>query len=106
MNKKHPLTKKDIPIICYGLRTDFLANGFEGSKRLLLLAHTIEELKTICRCGRKAVLNGRTINGKFVFEGDQVAIDGEAEVTYESLCATCYYKYRADERNLSLFSNQ
>ncbi len=98
--------KKDIPIICYGLRTDFLANGFEGSKRLLLLAHTIEELKTICRCGRKAVLNGRTINGKFVFEGDQVAIDGEAEVTYESLCATCYYKYRADERNLSLFSNQ
>ena len=45
----------NIPVICYGLRTDFLLNGFEGSKQLLLLAHSIEELKTICRCGRKAL---------------------------------------------------
>ena len=49
--------------------------GFEGSTRLLLLAHSIEEMKTICKCGRKAILNGRKINGKFVFEGEQVAID-------------------------------
>lgn len=83
-----------IPVICYGLRTDFKTNGFEGSSRLLLLAHTLEELKTICRCGKKAVLNGRTINGDFVFEGDQVAIDGMGEVHYESLCASCYYKYK------------
>jgi len=83
-----------IPVICYGLRTDFKLNGFEGSERLLLISHSIEELKTICRCGRKAVFNGRKINGKFIFEGDQVAIDGENKVEYESLCAECYFKYR------------
>ena len=86
----------NIPVICYGLRTDFLLNGFEGSKQLLLLAHSIEELKTICRCGRKAVANTRKINGKYVFEGDQVAIEGEENVEYESLCAECYYKYMAE----------
>ena len=82
----------DIPVICYGLRTDFLLNGFEGSARLLLLAHSIEELKTICKCGQKAIANGRKIGGKFVFEGAQVAIEGQASVEYESLCARCYYK--------------
>lgn len=86
--------KDNIPVICYGLRTDFLMNGFPGSKRLLLLAHSIEELKTICRCGKKAVLNARKINGKFVFEGEQIAIDLKNNVEYESLCASCYYKYK------------
>ncbi|WXR62306.1 thymidine kinase [Peptostreptococcaceae bacterium AGR-M142] len=86
--------KDNIPVICYGLRTDFLMNGFPGSKRLLLLAHSIEELKTICRCGKKAVLNARKIDGKFVFEGEQIAIDLENNVEYESLCASCYYKYK------------
>ena len=86
--------KLDIPIICYGLRTDFKKNGFEGSTRLLLLAHSIEEMKTICACGRKAVFNGRKINGKFVFEGEQIAIDETNNVTYESLCGHCYYKYK------------
>lgn len=82
--------KDNIPVICYGLRTDFLMNGFEGSERLLLLAHSIEELKTICSCGRKALLNGRKIDGEFVFEGNQVAIEQENHVEYESLCPTCY----------------
>jgi thymidine kinase len=82
--------KENIPVICYGLRTDFLMNGFEGSERLLLLAHSIEELKTICSCGRKALLNGRKIDGEFVFEGNQVAIENENNVEYESLCPTCY----------------
>lgn len=85
---------KKVPVICYGLRTDFMTNGFEGSKRLLLVAHSLEELKTICRCGKKAVLNGRKINGKFVFEGEQVAIDDNDEIDYESLCVDCYYKYK------------
>ncbi|HCW54301.1 MAG TPA: thymidine kinase [Clostridium sp.] len=89
--------KMDIPIICYGLRTDFKLNGFEGSTRLLLLAHSIEEMKTICACGRKAIFNGRKINGKFVFEGNQIAIDEENDVQYESLCGQCYYKYK-DEK--------
>ncbi|MCY6355500.1 thymidine kinase [Clostridium sp. ZS2-4] len=86
--------KIDIPIICYGLRTDFQMNGFEGSSRLLLLAHSIEELKTICKCGKKAILNGRKINGQFVFEGEQIAIDQEDNVEYQSLCASCYFKYK------------
>ncbi|WP_026887508.1 thymidine kinase [Clostridium beijerinckii] len=86
--------KINIPIICYGLRTDFKRNGFEGSTRLLLLAHSIEEMKTICACGRKAIFNGRKINNKFVFEGEQIAIDDEDNVEYESLCGECYYKYK------------
>lgn len=87
-------SKKNVPVICYGLRTDFLTNGFPGSKRLLLIAHSLEELKTICRCGKKAVLNGRKINGNFVFEGDQVAIDDKAEIEYEALCVDCYYQQK------------
>lgn len=87
---------KDIPVICYGLRTDFQMNGFEGSERLLLLAHSIEEMKTICTCGRKAILNGRKINGQYVFEGEQVAIDAQGEVEYQSLCGDCYYKLKAE----------
>lgn len=88
--------KMDIPVICYGLRTDFQMNGFEGSIRLLLLAHSIEELKTICKCGKKATQNGRKINGRFVFEGEQVAIDKENDVEYESLCSKCYLKFKEE----------
>lgn len=84
----------DIPVICYGLRTDFRMQGFEGSTRLLLLAHSIEEMKTICKCGKKAVLNGRKINNRFVFEGEQVAIDNVDNIEYESLCGHCYFKYK------------
>lgn len=84
--------KIGIPTICYGLRTDFQMQGFEGSTRLLQLAHSIEELKTICTCGKKAVCNGRKVNGKFVFEGEQVAIDDNDLIEYQSLCAECYYK--------------
>ena len=89
----------DIPVICYGLRTDFKLQGFEGSERLLLLAHSLEELKTICKCGRKAVFNGRKINGKFVFEGEQIAIDLIDNVEYESLCGHCYFKYKEQSKN-------
>jgi len=88
--------KLDIPVICYGLRTDFQMAGFEGSERLLLIAHSLEELKTICKCGKKAILNGRKINGRFVFEGNQVAIDNEDNVEYESLCPQCYIKYQEE----------
>lgn len=88
---------KNIPVICYGLRTDFQTEGFEGAQRLLLIAHTIEELKTICRCGKKAVFNGRKIDGIFVFEGEQVAIDGEHKVEYESMCAKCYFERKEEE---------
>ncbi|UFH64308.1 thymidine kinase [Clostridium cadaveris] len=87
---------KDVPVICYGLRTDFQMNGFEGSQRLLLIAHSLEEMKTICACGRKAILNGRKINGRFVFEGEQVAIDKTDNVEYESLCGKCYFEQKGE----------
>lgn len=79
----------NVPVLAYGIRTDFQTKSFPGSRRLMEIAHSLEELKTICRCGRKAMFNGRLINGKFVFDGDQVAIDGD-KVSYESLCAACY----------------
>ncbi|HWR84604.1 MAG TPA: thymidine kinase [Rhodoglobus sp.] len=78
-----------VPVLAYGIRTDFQTVAFPGSRRLLEVAHSLEELKTICRCGRKAVFNARTVDGAFVFDGDQVAIDGK-DVGYESLCGACY----------------
>lgn len=86
--------KLNVPVIAYGLRADFSTKGFPGSTRLLELAHAIEELKTICTCGRKATFNGRKAGGEFVFEGEQVAIDMENDVEYQSLCAQCYFNAR------------
>jgi len=87
-------TKRDIPVMAYGLRTDFQTVGFPGATRLLELAHELQELKTICRCGKKALLNGRKRAGQFIFEGSQVAIDGEQDIEYESLCASCYHQFK------------
>jgi thymidine kinase len=84
----------DVPVLAFGIRTDFLTNGFPGSLRLLEIAHSLEELKTICRCGKKAMFNGRKVNDEFVFDGAQVAIDGD-QVTYESLCPSCYYREKS-----------
>jgi thymidine kinase len=78
-----------VPVLAYGIRTDFQTIAFPGSRRLLEVAHSLEELKTICRCGRKAVFNARRVGERYVFSGDQVAIDG-VDVTYESLCGACY----------------
>ena len=79
----------DVPVLAYGIRTDFRALSFPGSRRLLEIAHSLEELKTICRCGRKAIFNARKVGESFVFDGDQVAIDS-GDITYESLCGKCY----------------
>lgn len=79
----------NVPVLAYGLRTDFKGKAFPGSLRLLEIAHSLEEMKTICRCGRKALFNGRKLDGVFVREGAQVAIDGQ-HAEYESLCGQCY----------------
>ncbi|MCH8564158.1 thymidine kinase [Nesterenkonia sp. LB17] len=79
----------DVPVLAYGIRTDFRTMAFPGSARLMDLAHALEELKTICRCGRKAVFNTRRAGDAIIFDGDQVAIDG-TDIWYESLCAACY----------------
>lgn len=80
----------DISVIAHGLRTDFRAQLFPGSQRLLELADHIEKLPTMCRCNSQAEFNARRIGDRFVFDGEQVAIDGEGEVTYTSLCGACY----------------
>ena len=89
---------EDIPVLAYGIRTDFQTVAFPGSRRLLEIAHSLEELKTICRCGRKAVFNARKVGDEFTFAGEQVAIDtsdvgaqpDQAIVSYEALCGACY----------------
>lgn len=78
-----------VPVLAYGIRTDFRTKAFPGSARLMDLAHSLEELKTICRCGRKALFNSRRAGDAILFDGDQVAIDGE-DMWYESLCGGCY----------------
>ena len=94
----------DIPVIAFGLRTDFKSNGFEGSIRLLELADALEEMPTICRCGRKARFNARKVDGKFTFDGDSIVIDDNSNVKYESLCGTCYIEEREqNERKKNSF---
>ena len=81
---------KNIPVICYGLRSDFKTMAFPGSLRLFEVSDVMEELITICRCAKRAKFNGRIVNGKFTSNGEQVAIDGENQIEYESLCGKCY----------------
>ena len=80
---------KDIPVICYGLKTNFKGELFEGSKPIIELADELEELITICKCGKRAKFNARIINGEYVKDGEEVAIDG-IDATYEPLCGKCY----------------
>lgn len=80
---------KNIPIICYGLKTNFKGELFEGSKTVLELADELEELSTICKCGNKARFNARVVNNEFVYDGNEVAIDG-IDARYEPLCGICY----------------
>lgn len=77
-----------ISVICYGLRTDFTSNLFEGSKRLMELSDVIEEIPTICWCGKKAQFNARINNGKIVKSGEQIVMGGNE--SYVSLCRKHY----------------
>ncbi len=75
---------RNIPVIAYGLRSDFKGDLFPGSEALLSLADSIEELKTICWCGKKAIMNTRLLNGRPTYEGEQIQIGGNE--SYISLC--------------------
>lgn len=79
----------NIPILCFGLRTDFRTKVFPGSKRLLEIAESISEIKTICSCGRKATVNVRLDgDGNIITKGEQILIGGNE--TYHSMCYQCY----------------
>ena len=81
--------KLDIPVLCYGLKTDFRSNLFDGSKRLLELADEIEEIPTICWCGRKARFNGRVIDDELVKSGETIFLG--ADESYVALCRKHYF---------------
>jgi thymidine kinase len=79
-----------VPVICYGLRTDFRGVGFPGALELLAIADALEEIKTVCRCGKKASMVIRhNAQGERVFEGQQVQVGGNE--TYESVCPSRFY---------------
>ncbi len=80
----------DIPVICYGLRTNFKMESFAGSKRLLEIADVLEELTTLCGCGQIARYVGRKVGNVFVKEGEEIVIDGTSNVSYVPLCGKCY----------------
>ena len=90
--------ERDIPVICYGLRSDFRGELFEGSRELLRWADTIEEIRTICWCGRKATFNARVQDGHMVREGEQIMMGGNS--AYVSLCRRHWR-----EGNLGSFQN-
>lgn len=92
--------KLNIPVMAYGLRLNFRREdgGFEGATRLLQIAHDIEEIKTICECGKKATYNSRFLNGKLVADGPDVLIDdGTIDIEYRAICPACYEKYLEDK---------
>ena len=79
----------DVPVLCFGLRTDFLTHLFEGSRRLFEVADSITEIKTICSCGKKAIVNARIDGeGKIVTEGGQILIGGND--SYVAMCHSCW----------------
>lgn len=80
----------NIPVICFGLKTNFKSEFFEGSRRLFELADSLIEMTTLCSCGNKAEFNARKVNGKFVRSGKEFVIDGEDKVEYIPLCSKCY----------------
>lgn len=92
-------------VICYGLRTDFKSNLFEGSRRLFEIADTIDEIKSTCTCGRKTIINARIDhNGDFVEEGEQVEIGGDER--YIAVCRKCWRNKRIEQSYRSVLPFQ
>ena len=96
VHQLHRLANRDgLPVICYGLRSDFQGQGFPGAIALLTLADDLEEMKTICACGRKASMNMRLDgSGRRVREGEQVVIGGNER--YRAVCPACFYADEGD----------
>lgn len=88
----------NIPVICFGLLTDFQTHLFPGSKRLIEVAESIKEIQMVCRCNgctRKATINARLVDGKIVTEGEQVVLGGDE--TYQAMCFECYRRKIAEQ---------
>ena len=93
--------EKAVPVICYGLRTDFQCKLFPGSRRLMEVADTIQEIKTVCDCGVKATVNARIDgNGYIVTEGEQVVLGGND--SYIAMCHRCWMQGIREHRKIKL----
>ena len=90
----------NIPVLCFGLRTDFQTNLFPGSRRLMELADCIEEIKTMCDCGQKATVNARINDGYIVTEGAQVVLGGND--CYIAMCHRCYVNGIREHKKIKL----
>ena len=90
----------NIPVMCFGLRTDFQTRLFPGSRRLMEVADTIQEIKTICDCGAKATVNARISDGYIVTEGVQVVLGGND--SYIAMCHKCYVKGIREHKKIKL----
>ncbi len=89
--------QKDVPVLCFGLATDFTTHLFPGSKRLFEIAESISEIKSVCTCGAKATVNARLDeNGKIVTEGSQVLLGGNDR--YVAMCRKCWLKQLAAQK--------
>ena len=81
--------EEDIPVLCFGLRTHFLTHFFPGAQRLMELADSLTEIKTVCACGRKATVNARIdASGRIITQGDQVFLGGND--SYVAMCHKCW----------------
>ncbi len=93
-----------VPVLCFGLRTDFLTRLFPGSRRLMELADAIEEIKTMCDCGAKATVNARISDGYIVTEGEQVVLGGND--CYIAMCHRCYIQGIRERRKIKLHGQE
>ncbi|MBQ7670636.1 MAG: thymidine kinase [Clostridia bacterium] len=95
---RYIVDKFDVPVMCFGLRTDFRTKLFPGSRRLFELADSITEIKTICECGAKATVNARIApDGRVITSGQQVFIGGND--SYIAMCHKCYKKHIEEDKN-------
>ncbi len=88
----------NVPVLCFGLRTDFLTHLFPGSRRLFEIAESITEIKSVCKCGAKATVNARLDDdGNVVYSGKQVCLGGNDR--YVAMCRKCWLKKKAEQEN-------
>lgn len=88
--------ERGIPVLCFGLRTDFQTHLFPGSRRLFEVADSLTEIKTVCSCGHKATVNARIANGRVVTEGAQVFLGGND--SYVAMCHRCWKRRIREEQ--------
>ena len=97
------VNEHNIPVLCFGLRTDFQTRLFPGSRRLMELADCIEEIKTMCDCGAKATVNARINDGYIVTEGAQVVLGGND--SYIAMCHKCYIRGIREHKKIKLHNH-